>query len=135
MDLAKEKHGGPFTTEQIEDVKGISSISLSFGSVLQQIQHIILYKFSWIIHTIDTRYLRDGIFMHCLLILFLVGCLKLYYSSLPDMYPSTFHPFYIPGMLKRIGLGMTIWLLSLHAAPQPSLLTWTKEIYFCKLEC
>ena len=36
MDLAKEKYGGPFTTEQVEDVKvffGILSILITFGSV------------------------------------------------------------------------------------------------------
>ena len=36
MDLGKEKYGGPFTTEQVEDVKaflGILQVLLTFGPV------------------------------------------------------------------------------------------------------
>ena len=52
MDLAKDKYGGPFTTEQVEDVKaflGILSILLTFRSVFatQVAVSNILYKFIW----------------------------------------------------------------------------------------
>ena len=114
LDLGKEKYGGPYTTEQVEDVKaflGILSILLSLGPILMVDIAVsgILTKFA--------DHIYDGSdsshFKH--LLIKNGGLTSLMIVILIPLYLSLFRPFihnYIPGMLKRIGLGMIFILLS-----------------------
>ena len=114
LDLGKEKYGGPFTTEQVEDVKaflGILSILLSLGPILMVDIAVsgILTKFADQVHD---RF--DGSHFKHLLIKN-GGLTSLMIVILIPLYLSLLRPFihnYIPGMLKRIGLGMIFILLS-----------------------
>ena len=51
----KEKYGGPFTTEQVEDVKAFYGILFSFG--VEQIQH---YQFLPVIYDITPEVYSNG---------------------------------------------------------------------------
>ena len=120
MDLAKEKYGGPFTTEQVEDVKaflGILCILLTFGSVFTTEIAVsnILFKFSFHLNVNNKKHTRW--YLRVLLDNFLIGGLHetltvilipLYICVLRSLIHR-----YIPGMLRRIGLAMVIRLLSL----------------------
>ena len=124
MDLAKDKYGGPFTTEQVEDVKaflGILCVLLTFGSAFTTETAVssILYRFSR--HFQDYSYYRHKIFKRWYLYALFMDFIS---GGLPDILIILFIPLYIcvlrplirrsiPGMLKRIGLGMIIRLLSI----------------------
>ena len=124
MDLAKEKYGGPFTTEQVEDVKaflGILQVLFMFGSIFMTdiAASNVLYRFSNHLSLKDLSW--DQIYTRWYLIAlygyFLIGGLPntLTVILLP-IYLCVLQPFihhYIPGMLKCIGLGIIIRLLSL----------------------
>ena len=114
LDLGKEKYGGCFTTEQVEDVKafyGILKVLFSFGLVffLDFAANSILPLFAF--HITDTY---EGVvefilFSTCLFSpLLIVICIPLYLCLL-----RPFISQYIPGMLMRMGLGMFLVLLSL----------------------
>ena len=128
LDLGKEKYGGPFSTEQVEDVKvfyGILKVLFSFGAVF-----FLDFAASSVLpfYALHTSYeyddyfnysvpdlefsgrLPEQILLNCGLLspLLIAICLPLYLCLL--------HPFmsrYIPGMLKRMGLGMILNLMSL----------------------
>ena len=125
MDLGKEKYGGPFTTEQVEDVKaflGILQVLLALGPVFTTdiAASNMLYKFSYHLYNIWTRYSHHSLLDRTQLLMttyFEIGGLtEILIVILIPMYLCLLRPFihhYIPGMLKRIGLGMIIRLLSL----------------------
>ena len=105
LDLGKEKYGGPFTTEQVEDVKaflGIFKVLLVLGPLFAVEQSIsfLLPLFS--------KHLF-GIFYPCSFSnegfpsLVIISLLVLYIVLLRPLVQS-----YIPSMLKRIGLGMIL---------------------------
>ena len=110
MDLAKEKYGGPFTTEQVENVKvflGILRILLTLGPffgthLFVSCTHPTKEKVSsprspLIIHLFSFRGVTDFLIM-----------------ILIPLYICLLRPFirrYIPGMLKRMGLGMALLVL------------------------
>ena len=128
LDLGKEKYGGSFTTEQVEDVKvfyGILKLLFSFGafflldfaasSVLQLYAfHTSSYYFSnssyfvLINGTLPQHILLNSGLLSPLLITL---CIPLYLCLL-----RPFISQYVPGMLKRMGLGMILALLSLIAS-------------------
>ena len=115
LDLGKEKYGGFFTTEQVEDVKafyGILKVLFSFGIVflldfaadsVAPLLAIHIASSYW-----DKEYyyifLINGLFSPLLIVV----CIPLYLCFL-----RPFISQYLPGMLKRMGLGMFIVLLSL----------------------
>ena len=115
MDLGKDKYGGPFTTEQVEDVKaflGILSVLLTFGptftigiAINRMLPDVSLHLQSNI-STSDVKYfklLQSNNFPGILIATFIF------------VYICLLRPFiqrWIPGMLKRIGLGMAMLLLS-----------------------
>ena len=122
MDLAKEKYGGPFTTEQVEDVKaflGILIILLTFGSMFITDVAVsnVLFKFSLHLeqsgkHDIYNRWCTSVPFDYFLI----SGLPEILTIVLIPIYLGILRPFvhrYILGMLKRIGLGMIMRLLSL----------------------
>ena len=122
LDLGKEKYGGCFTTEQVEDVKafyGILKVLFSFGMVfiLDFAADSILPLFA--LHITSITYLWGNTYEESLaeLILFTTGLFSplLIVICIP-LYLCLLRPFiskYIPGMLKRMGLGMFLVLLSL----------------------
>ena len=121
LDLGKEKYGGFFTTEQVEDVKafyGILKVLFSFGIVFFLdfaadstapflAYHIASAKWGsgYYYHDrLSSILLINGLFYP----LMIVVCIPLYLCFL-----RPFISQYVPGMLKRMGLGMFIILLSL----------------------
>ena len=127
MDVGKHKYGGPFTTKQVEDVKafwGILKVILSIGPafLLQTVTHSILPEFakhgnmflledkSSAKHEIHlegvARYIliSNGLLSPLLVVI----CIPLYLCWIrPHI------RYYIPGMLKRIGLSIIIIVFSL----------------------
>jgi peptide/histidine transporter 3/4 len=118
LDLGKEKYGGPFTTEEVENVKaflGILRVLLSIGP-------IFFVEFAFIDnlpslgnvgslfdcnssnnYNIFDRFCGSGCFTPMLILVLI------------PLYLGLLKPFirgYIPGMLKRMGLGMILLLLS-----------------------
>ena len=124
LDLGKEKYGGCFTTEQVEDVKafyGIIKVLFSFGIVffLDFAADSILPFFA--LHVTPSTDKWREVYNESLieLILFNTGLLSplLIVICIP-LYLCLLRPFisqYVPGMLKRMGLGMFLVLLSLIA--------------------
>ena len=128
LDLGKEKYGGPFSTEQVEDAKvfyGILKVLFSFGTVffLDFAANSVLPYYA--LHTTTYYYehsnnnvtkfngtLTEHILLNCGLLspLLIAICLPLYLCLL-----RPFVSQYVPGMLKRMGLGMMLSLLSLLA--------------------
>ena len=122
LDLGKEKYGGCFTTEQVEDVKafyGILKVLFSFGVVfsLDFAADSILPFFALhvTLSTDEWREFYDESLIELILFntglvspLLIVICIPLYLCLL-----RPFISQYVPGMLKRMGLGMFLVLLSL----------------------
>ena len=116
LDLGKEKYGGFFTTEQVEDVKafyGILKVLFSFGIVFFldfAADSVFPFFASHIIFS-------DEIILYFMLnngqlsSLLIVICIPLYLCFL-----RPFISQYVPGMLKRMGLGIIFVLLSLIAS-------------------
>ena len=122
MDLAKEKYGGPFTTEQVEDVKaflGILQVLLTLGPMFTTdiAASNMLFKFSAHLHDWHSHHTSHHRFLNILKSSFEIGGLtEIMIVILIPLYLCLLRPFicrYIPGMLKRIGLGIIIRLLSL----------------------
>ena len=120
MDLGKEKYGGPFTTEQVEDVKaflGILQVLLTLGPMFTTdiAASNMLYKFANHLHI--QHFSSKNQFLYLLTVYCEIGGLtELLIVILIPTYLCLLRPFihrYIPGMLKRIGLGMIIRQLSL----------------------
>ena len=120
LDLGKNKYGGPFTTEEVEDIKtfyGILKILFSFGTVffLDLAAKSIL---SIATHNVPQYYngtYYNETLAHYIIIsngllspLLVVICIPLYLCLV-----RPFMSYYIPGMLKRMGIGIFFVLLSL----------------------
>ena len=118
LDLGKAKYGGPFTTEQVEDVKafyGILKVLLAMGPVFFMdiaTDHLLdNYYFhtrhqfkSSILYWSDLYLLGYGVLLSVLIV------------AIIPLYICLVRPFishYIPGMLKRIGLGILLMVISL----------------------
>ena len=123
LDLAKEMYGGPFTTNQVEEVKSflrILCVLFTLGPVLmadiavrELLPRLIRHMDSTIYPTVifNSYYpynpLKNLISSGALTPLIIVVVLPLYmYVLRPCLYN------YIPGALKRIGLGMVFIFLS-----------------------
>ena len=124
MDLAKDKYGGPFSTEEVENVKvflGIFCLLLTLGPVFTSdiARTSLMYEFS--IHlegefpenntdgvTVKGNYFASifnlGILTEVLTVIFIA------------MYVCLMRPFFLnskPKLLKGLGLGMFLLVLSL----------------------
>ncbi len=109
LDLGKDKYGGPFTTEEVEDVKafyGILKVLFSFGPV---------FLLDTAVNSLPSpQYCYDNIITYTILVsniyspFLIVLCIPLYLLLL-----CPFISHYIPGMLKRMGMGMFMILISL----------------------
>ena len=104
LDLGKDKYGGPFTEEEVEDVKTV----LRFCPLMVCI-------FAFVIATIVRRSLHKGlnIIEHCAYIGEIPSVVTLLMMLLYKMFFSRFCHRCIPSMLKRIGLSLCIVLLAL----------------------
>ena len=127
LNLAKDKYGGPFTTEQVEDVKvfcEIIKVLFSLGPVLslhfaadimldEYIKHGSIFEISHSNFSNLTYYNNEPV----KLLLINAGVLKYLIAIICiPLYLFLLLPFllnYIPGMLKRIGIGATMTILSL----------------------
>jgi peptide/histidine transporter 3/4 len=115
LDLGKEKYGGPFTTEQVEDVKaflGILRVLISLAPIM-----MVHFSIDGILGIFASH--LDGKFLvvNVSELGFQVDTLTpLMITFLIPIYLFLLRPFiqnYIPGIFKRIGLGMIFILLSL----------------------
>ena len=113
MDLAKEKYGGPFTTEQVKDVKAfleILRVLLTFGPVFIiniGIDHMLPVVSLHLDYNISTSNNMYGDIFH--------ANPDIMIAVLIPIHICVVQPFirhYIPGMLKCMGLGMALLLLS-----------------------
>ena len=123
LDLGKNKYGGPFTTEQVEDVKaffGILKVLLSLGpfftvdfaateSLSMLRNHMTLARgtrdYDSSICTDFGNFLTNGGTLYPLLIVLII--------ILYVLIPQRFVQKYTPGMLKRIGVGLCLITVSL----------------------
>ena len=110
LDLGKEKYGGPFTTEQVEDVKaflGILCVLVSLAPIMMVDFSIdgILGRFA---SHLDENFFENGFHIDTLTSLLITFLMPIYLCLLRPFVQN-----YIPGMLKRIGLGMIFILLSI----------------------
>ena len=134
LDLGKDKYGGPFTTEQVENVKaffGILYILLSLGlfftadiaasaflPILQQHVYNDSVTFGVIL---DWRYRNINLYEVVKIVLYSTllngGTLyPIFIVLLIPVYLKIIHPLfqrYTPGSLKRIGIGLCLICLSL----------------------
>ncbi len=120
LDLGKEKYGGPFTTEQVEDVKsffGILKVMLALTPAFFVNVATDAVLTSYAEHIRNSRILNDSakgvletlfIYNGLLSSVLVVVLIPLYLIFLR---PIVYH--YVPSMLKRMGLGMVVMVLSL----------------------
>ena len=123
LDLGKEKYGGPFTTEQVENVKaflGIVRILLTVGptffvEVAFSTNLPGLVQLSYYYHY-DYGNITLPKLVPTYVYFYASGCLTpLLILLVIPLYLCLLRPFirdYIPGMLKRMGLGMVLYLIS-----------------------
>ena len=117
MDLGKEKYGGPFTTEQVEDVKaflGILRILITLGPIFTVEVAVSRILFIFPAH-LKMSFEKQTPLFYLKHYIILGGFPNLFITILLPVYLCIFRPFihhYIPGMLKRIGLGTILFLLS-----------------------
>ena len=109
IDLGKDKYGGPFTVEEVEDVKTI--LGLCPVIVFATAFVVPLWgKWSLLSSANGSTWLNPNELNTCITIAGLISSLGL------PIYHATIYPLfynYIPSMLKRIGLGYFLLLLSL----------------------
>ena len=113
LDLGKEKYGGPFMTEEVENVKvfvGILCVLLTLGPIFLvdvATSNIIFVAYSSQFAESDFDGKFTPLVLDCIPPLVVVITIPLYLCLL--------RPFihdYVPGMLKRMGLGMILLLIS-----------------------
>lgn len=111
LDLGKCKYGGPFTTEQVEDVKaflGILKVLFALGpaffmdiaATASVVSHDTHHNFSYNTGMfLSTQFLKNGLLSPVLVVI-----------SVP-VYLCLMRPYlmrYVPNMLKRMGLAMAL---------------------------
>ena len=105
LDLGKEKYGGPFSEEQVENVKTVLQLIPLFVSVvgLMCAEEVRLFNFHSSndkSHLLSFCILTDTLYIGVALFLIILYLLMLYKHLVK----------YIPSMLKRIGLGLVFAL-------------------------
>ena len=127
LNLAKDKYGGPYTTEQVEDVKvfyGILKVLFSLGPFfsLEFAADATLHQFT--LHGSIFNFTHSNfsniVFYNsepAKVLLIQNGLLTPLLTTICiPLYLFLLRPFllnYVPGMLKRIGIGATMTVLSL----------------------
>ena len=118
LDLGKEKYGGPFTTEEVENVKvflGILCVLLTLGPIMMVDYSMdgILLRFARHLDIDDITI--ESITSFKVIATNVDSLTSLLITLFIPLYLCLLRPFihnHIPGMLKRIGLGMIFILLS-----------------------
>ena len=117
MDLGKKKYGGPFTTEQVEDVKaflGILSVLLALGPIFTVEVAVSRMLFIFPVH-LKMSFKEQTLLFYLKRYILVGGFSNVFITIFLPVYLCILRPFihhYIPGMLKRIGLGTIFFLLS-----------------------
>ena len=118
MDLGKEKYGGPFTTEQVEDVKaflGILSVLLALGPIFTVEVAVSRILFIFPAH-LKMSFKEETLLFYLKRYIILGGFPNVFITIFLPLYLCILRHFihhYIPGMLKCIALGTILFLLSL----------------------
>ena len=120
MDLGKDKYGGPFTTEQVEDVKaflGIMVLLLTLGPMFAtDIAGInTLSTLFWHLKIPVLKQPHSTWYQYAIVTISM-GLSEFLVAILIPLYICLLRPFirrYVPGMRKRIGLEIIVRLLSL----------------------
>ena len=129
MDFGKEKYGGPFTTEQVENVKvffGILKVLLSLGPVfaVERSTTTVLPLFSKHLSRYSSScasfLLSSGTAPYLLVVILLSAYIILLRSYVID---------YIPGIFKRIGLGMMLLVIPIACCLILDSVGHTKVLY------
>ena len=121
LDLGKGKYGGPFTTEQVEDVKvfyGILKVLLALGPVFFlsfALDHTLYWYRSGINYT-DTHRMYTTHFGTLLTHNFFYSLVVVVILLVYLIIIRPFRIFAIPKMLKRIGIGIIFFIVSLVCA-------------------
>ena len=127
LDLGKAKYGGPFSTEQVEDVKAFYGIlkvlfSLAFVFSLEIANNLGTYV------STTSKYYSQGYHFYfnshivkyptiimlflldygLLISLLIIVCIPVYV-----FFVRPYILYYVPGMLKRVGIGMILMMISL----------------------
>ena len=123
--MGKEKYGGPFTTEQVENVKaflGIVHVLLTVGPIffadVAFVQNLpgLVHTSEDYYHNYYPHYYYTDIPSYAYIHIYGSGCLTpLLMLIFIPLYLCLLRPFihnYIPRMLKRIGIGMVLCLIS-----------------------
>ena len=109
LDLGKEKYGGPFSEEEVEDVKTVLRLLIYGAGFLTSWG---TYNLPIDVSGFDSgnmsRFLKTYI-QETRIPFFVCSLLFLFYQFI--IYPRFYK--YIPSMLKRIGLGMVIGLINI----------------------
>ena len=118
LDLGKEKYGGPFTTEQVENVKvliGIVCVLLTIGPIFFA-DVAFSENLPGLVHTNSYRYYYYYFNVPSYSYFYGSGCLTpLLTLILIPLYLCLLRPLirdYTPGIFKRLGLGMVLLLIS-----------------------
>ncbi len=125
LDLGKQKYGGPFTSEQVEDVKafyGILKVLIALGPVYFI---TVSVNSGGINESLDSPFMRKPIED---------TALHVFFDMLPSLLVLAFIPIYlcivrplgfqyIPGMLKRMGIGAAVTLVALILTLTVSMIT------------
>ena len=69
IDLGKNKYGGPFTIEQVEDVKTFFRILAVFGFVLQCLFYLLVFTTFFTFNTLTTSFIEFGSKIYKILLL------------------------------------------------------------------
>lgn len=117
IDFGKQKYGGPFSTEEVEDVKvflGILSVLLALGPTFatEIATNDLLPTFAGHLQNISTVNCFSNIIVAngTLTPIFITIIIPIYLFLLRS---NSFVQKHFPGMMKRMGLGMIFFILSL----------------------
>ena len=121
LDLGKQKYGGPFTTEQVEDVKtllGILLVLVSFGPVFSlDAAATALYRATFMLQYYGICSEQNSESSYYIAVISRAGALvPVFVVVLIPLYLFLVRPIFykcIPGALKRMGLGGIILTLSI----------------------
>ena len=107
LDLGKNKYGGPFTEEQVENVKVVMRLTPLFICIVglvcgENIKWISYYKSNEDLSFVDCFMFKNG--LHALVASLLILLYQLIIHSCFNKY--------IPSMLKRIGVGLIFSLFT-----------------------
>ena len=114
LDLAKERYGGPYTTEEVEDVKSFGRILLVilslFGVLLVSPVSYFYIDLSRFCLTHCNEFVQFSVFANGNAIWYLVILITI------PIYMIVIRPYfqrYIPNMLKRMGVSLILVIVSL----------------------